>query len=161
MIKNNSKLLFLIFILFSVNSFIFSQTDKIKIPQGIIKGKVRYPSDADYHPEMKVCAVKFKDSTLKYCTKTNAGSDYTIKLPIGIYYVYSYLIDPDEPEIPRFKGYYSDLVLCGLCYECGLRSVLLKVNVEEGKTVSNINPFDFYWHELLIIQEDTIISIKK
>ncbi len=158
MIRNNLKFFFML-LLFSVNCLLFSQTDKI-IQYGKIKGKTIFPSDANTI-SMKVCAVNTKDSTLKYSIETYAGKNYSLKVPVGLYYVYSYALTSDTLDRLSERGYYTDKVLCGLCYECGSRSVILKVNVKEGKTVSNINPFDFYWFELLIIKEDTIITIIK
>ncbi len=162
--KNNFRKTFfigLIFISFSLHA----QTDILKKSHGKIKGYVNFPSEITYRPRMKVCAVNAIDTTIKYCTETRAGSNYIISLPIGIYYVYAFQIVDELSDIPKYRAYYTDLLMCGMTYNCsklsGGRSVLLKVNVEENKTIKNINPIDWYWKEILIIKEDTVISIKQ
>lgn len=144
----------------------YSQSGSNSNQYGYIKGSVISPSDGLAREE--VCAIDVNDTAIKYCTTSDDDNKYSLKVPAGVYYVCAWVLIHDtayNSETKEHMAYYTDAVLCGFTVQCGDpcgdRSVLLKIQVEQGKTVNHIDPTDWYWHELLIIKKDQIISIKK
>lgn len=170
-IKNKFKLLIVLFAIFNIYSSGQVKEDFLKEEYGTIQGyvSVLWPRcDEEETPKVKVCAISVNDSSIKYCTGEilcEEREKYSLKVPPGIYYVYSTYVDPHIQDKPSDRSYYTDMVLCGLDGDCytasGERSVLLKVKVCANKIVENVNPEDMFWQEILIIQRDTIISIKR
>ncbi|MCX8144019.1 MAG: hypothetical protein N3F62_07135 [Bacteroidia bacterium] len=174
MVKN--KFLNLGLLLIFVHNFIYisiyGQTIKTisKNKYGIIKGKVFNIIESCNGEEesrkvnVKVCAIDARDTSIRYCVMSK-GSKYSIKVPVGMYYVYAKAIS-DWGD-----AYYTDNVICNhnyeyfLPYSCedinGGRSILLLVRVDANKITNNINPLDVFWRELLMIRNDTIIVFRR
>ena len=64
-------------------------------------------------------------------------SEYRIQIPVGTYFVVSYVIDGG------LSAGYSQSVPCGLSVDCADHS-LIPVTVTAGQTVDNIDIFDWY-----------------
>lgn len=151
-----------------IYSFGQTKEDISKKEYGIIQGYVSVASSADYVPKLKVCAMHVADTSIKYCTDEILCEErerYSLKVPSGIYYVYSFEVAPYIQDKPVNRAYYTDKVIYDFTSNCYLesdeRSILLKVKVCPNEIVENINPEDEFWKEILIIKPDTIISIKR
>lgn len=148
-----TALSFLFCITSSCTVRIISISDSDSVRYGVIKGHTGYPSEIQ--PYLKVCAVNIKDTTIRFCVPSNGK--YKIKVPPGVYYIFA-----EELDNPDRRSYYTNSVLCGLHVDCGNRSVILKVRIGEDMwKVNNVNPTDWYYKEVLLILDDTIIPIKR
>lgn len=67
---------------------------------------------------------------------------YKLKVPVGEYNVYSSLADGVN-KLNDSKAYYSEFVTCGLNVKCKSHKPIV-VSVEKNKTVSGIDPVDWY-----------------
>lgn len=103
---------------------------------GKITGNLTYPSDA-IPDDIDVCAETL-DGKTRHCGAEQAEAAYTLELPAGIYRVYSYL-----KSKPAERAYYSQFVRCGYNVACPSHEPIT-VTVEEGQTVSAIEPGDWY-----------------
>ncbi len=129
-----------------------SSTENIDLPSsenilGTIEGSLGYPSD--YIPEMKICAENIKTKE-EFCSyeqiidkKFNKEIGYRIEVPEGIYHVYSQLINEKQKKLNEYKAYYSKFVTCGMSIECKSHKKI-ETKVEAGKTMSEIDPEDWY-----------------
>jgi hypothetical protein len=110
--------------------------------KGTVEGSLGYPSEGI--PEnMFVCAETLEGQKVA-CTDTQIEDDkfeyglgYQLKLDPGNYYLYAKLPEDD------YKAYYTEFVSCGLSVECTSHGKI-KVIVESGETISNIDPVDWY-----------------
>lgn len=111
---------------------------------GAIEGSLSFPSEGI--PEnMMVCAETL-EGDIKECTNSHIkdakyeyGEGYRLNVPPGTYFVYALV---PESEIDT-KAYYNEFVVCGLSASCDSHE-LITVEVESGKTTSNIDPGDWY-----------------
>lgn len=118
---------------------------------GIIQGELIYPSD--YIPAQKVCAEEIFNKK-SYCTETRQQQQsYQLQLPPGVYHVFSIACGETyaenivcQDEYIEQRAYYNDTVMCGLTYDCEQVTTgnPVPVKVESGKTLSEINPQDWY-----------------
>ena len=154
--------LFIFFIVFLLGSALLKKTatlpssDANKMQEnytkyyGIIGGSLSYPSD--FIPEMGVCA-KNKKTKEEFCPyemiedeKYKYGFGYSMEIPAGTYSVYAQLTDPKSigAELGKnYKAYYSKFVTCGMSVECKSHKPI-DVKVSGGKTISNVDPQDWY-----------------
>lgn len=114
--------------------------------KGIIEGSLSFPSQG-IPSDMEICAQNWI-SQETICTKNHIenskyiyGVGYTLEVPEGEYYVYATVSSFDG-----YKAYYNKYVTCGLKYECQDTTPII-VKVEEGKTVSGIDPHDWYHYQ--------------
>lgn len=103
---------------------------------GSIAGQLSYPSS--FIPAQTVVAFSTDGPGYYYVTTADNQSTYQIdNLPVGNYYVVTYLLDGS------LSAGYSQAVLCGLSVECTDYS-LVSVPVSAGQVTNNINPQDWY-----------------
>jgi len=107
-----------------------------------ITGQLSYPSE--YIPgDLEVCAEQVGDPSLQICTreKTRAEKTFTyrLNLPIGEYYVFA-----STNDMPNYKAYYTEAVVCGLGAHCKSRRKIQVVVDGKKLKLSNINPQDWY-----------------
>lgn len=105
-------------------------------PTGKITGRLSYPSDG-IPEDIDVCAETL-DGKTRHCGPEISGINYILKVPAGIYRVYSYL----QSE-PTDRAYYSQFVRCGSHLNCPSHEPIT-VTVEEGQTVGDVEPGDWY-----------------
>ena len=107
-----------------------------------ISGVLSYPSD--YIPgDLEVCAYQISHPSFSYCTKEKIKISnnliYKIDLPFGEYYVFA-----STKDMPNYKAYYTEAVVCGLGVHCkSHRKIKVVVDGKKLK-LSNINPQDWY-----------------
>jgi hypothetical protein len=120
-------------------------TESIPMPQetGFIRGTVWHPQDPIPN-DLIACAAEL-NTQLEFCTQEQrSGVGFTdtyafqLEVPIGEYYVYSY-----RTSQPNLKAYYSEFVTCGLRGDCPSHARLI-VQVEEGVTINDIRPHDWF-----------------
>jgi hypothetical protein len=139
-----------------------STNEATVVEYGSIEGEASYPSEGLPEDE-EVCAVNVNDQSKIFCDKEVgarfAAQDkcvigdmncnkpapdlsYSIKVPVGEYYVYS----TTESRNPGYKAYYNEFSKCGNSVDCPASShkKYIKVVVEANRTVSNIDPSDWY-----------------
>ena len=112
---------------------------------GSIEGTMNYPSE--FVPkDMRVCAVEVSNSN-EYCTtkKVKSGSlyRYSLKVPVGEYYVYAVTNDPSSAAMRGYKAFYTEFVTCGLLASCSSHSKI-RVSVGSNAIVKNVDPQDWY-----------------
>jgi hypothetical protein len=122
----------------------YGDLGSVPLPPGVeapvstasISGTLIYPSE--YIPAMNVVAFNV-DSAAWFMVVTQEGDgSYQINdLPVGQYFVVSYVLGGD------FGGGYTPAVACGLNVACTDHS-LIPVNVQAGDALSGINPHDWY-----------------
>lgn len=112
--------------------------------KGILEGSLSYPGEI-IPKDMEVCAENIETKDL-VCTKEQfsdtkytLGTGYKIELKGGKYYIYATVLS--DPK--KYKAYYSEFVTCGLKTECESHKPI-EITVEIGKTVSKIDPQDWY-----------------
>lgn len=120
--------------------------------RGIIQGELSFPSD--YLPGQKVCA-KNLDTQKVSCIETRQSQQrYSLEVSSGSYHVYAQACTQSYREsIVCRDGYlerralYNEYARCGINAQCAQssRREPLVVRVNAGKTVSNINPQDWYF----------------
>lgn len=129
----------------AANEKLLSPTKDVS-KKGTIEGSLSFPSEV-LPEDMTVCAENLisKEST---CTKTHVtnpkytyGVGYLLDVPAGEYYVYAKVI-----MFENYKAYYNKYVTCGIKVGCTDTTPIV-VKVEDGKTVSNIDPQDWYHKE--------------
>ena len=101
---------------------------------------------------MGVCAERVDTKDL-YCTfKMTEDSSYTynlgyiLELPVGEYYIFSYLVTDDNREIgytDEKRAYYSDYVVCGMTVKCKSHKPV-KIEILEDLIIDKIDPIDWY-----------------
>lgn len=111
---------------------------------GTIEGHMNYINPL--YEGLKTCAEDIKTKE-RFCTSdynvvdTGRGTHVRLykisNVPEGGYYVYT-------EDLKKRRGYYSELAVCGLKVECESKKELIIVNVEAGKTVSSVDPLDWY-----------------
>ncbi len=143
-------------ILLSVNASIFiillSTALAADLPSneknGYIEGNVGYPSEG-VPSDMKIYAENISTGKT-YVTLLSDLNDpntfteetkYSIKVPVGSYYVYSMTSHVKGRE--NYRAYYSEAVTCGLKVKCQSHKPI-KVSVKASRTTSNIDPLDWY-----------------
>lgn len=113
---------------------------------GNITGNLGYPSHGN--PAQQICAVNTQNSSFKFCLDTKGGQDkFNLRAPEGEYYVYASLKEQTGDVSPTYRAYYNQFVLCDLNVICDdefHHQALIPVKVENGKTVKNVNPSDWY-----------------
>jgi hypothetical protein len=103
---------------------------------GSISGSLSFPSE--FIPSMQVVAFDVNNGGwYTFLTAEGSGTYQIDNLPVGTYFIVSYLVGQD------YGGGYSAAVPCGLSVECTDHS-LLAVEVVDGQVTSNINPGDWY-----------------
>lgn len=112
---------------------------------GSIEGMLGYPGEQ--LPPLTICA---EETMLKktYCIDHpgSAGDKdefFTLNVPAGVYIVYA-MPKPTGGADPNLRGYYSEFVICGMDAQKCFSHKPIPIKVESGKTVSKINPVDFY-----------------
>jgi hypothetical protein len=114
---------------------------------GTISGAIAFP--AGTAPAQMVCAQSLNDANAKYCADQPGGNSlgYSMKVPVGSYYVYASLKTTQGDFTPVYKAYYNRYVTCqstgGTC-SSALHSEYIAVKVVSGGTATNINPTDWY-----------------
>lgn len=102
---------------------------------GLITGDLSFPSE--HIPALTIIATRIDNGkNTFYSIQTADGqSSYALRVDPGVYHVIAYAGD--------FAGGYTQSVFCGAGFDCSDHS-LLPVIVQEGDTLSNINPGDWY-----------------
>lgn len=119
--------------------------------KGVIEGSLGYPSE--FIPaDMVICAQNLATGKLSCTGKHIKHKKYTYRVGYrlvvlsGDYYIYAYLPDPQKfgADFSKdYKAYYSEFVKCGMRAECPSHAPI-KVTVVSGKTVTGIDPQDWY-----------------
>ena len=117
---------------------------------GRIAGKLSYPSE--FIPPLRVVAFSLTDGRAYYVDTAMNQLEYSLEVPVGTYYVVSYLhvgtpgqtgqVDSYTLGGGPFAGGYTAMVPCGLSVDCEDHS-LLPVTVIGGDTVT-ADPGDWY-----------------
>jgi hypothetical protein len=118
-------------------------TSSIRIPEprpATITGELSYPSD--YIPEdMRVCAedvaLRKRNCDARFTTR-NGRRLYTLTMPPGSYLVYA-----ETRDMPDYKAYYSEAVVCGLSVDC-LSHEPIMLELRAGENRSKVHPQDWY-----------------
>jgi hypothetical protein len=118
---------------------------------GVIEGSLSYPSEFipdDMTIGAENLATKKIYSTNKHvhAKKYQYKVGYKLAVPPGDYHVFAQLPDPARygAGYPRdYRAYYSEFVKCGMSVECKSHAPVV-VKVKSGKTVSGIDPMDWY-----------------
>lgn len=122
-----------------------SNSSGMKDEGGIIEGNLIYPSEVP--PPQTVCAEHTETKKLvctNLTTQVNEKLGYRLTLPPGEYEVYAFLTaEGPTPGPTVHKAYYSEFVTCGLKASCPSHAPIV-VKVESGKTVSGVDPQDWY-----------------
>jgi hypothetical protein len=106
---------------------------------GRIVGDVSYPSD--YLPDdLKVTAVPVNKGRT-FSTTKRRGSEYSLSLPAGEYYVYA--TTNATPNMTGYKAYYTEFTTCGSSVDCPSHKKIV-VSVKPGKTTYKVDPQDWY-----------------
>lgn len=107
---------------------------------GFIEGKLIYPSDG-LPADLQVCANNLDMGTTS-CTsrhiRSPAGWGYRLGVPAGLYHVFA-----STRQMPGYRAYYSDFVLCGMNVSCTSHAPI-EVEVRPGEATGNIDPGDWY-----------------
>ncbi|MFH1509089.1 MAG: hypothetical protein ABIE68_02920 [bacterium] len=134
---------------FYIRADVSSKAD-VSETKGTITGSLGYPSEA-IPTNMMICAVE-RDTVEEYCTAEQItddaytyGKGYSLVVPEGVYYVYSYVptLDDFGEEVIDYKAYYSDFVTCGQSYECEDHEPI-EIVVTAGTIYSEVDPIDWY-----------------
>ena len=117
---------------------------------GRITGKLSYPSE--FIPPLRVVAFSLTDGRAYYVDTAMNQLEYSLEVPVGTYYVVSYLHEGTPGQTGQvdsytlgggpFAGGYTQMVPCGLAVGCEDHS-LLPVTVIRGDTVT-ADPGDWY-----------------
>ena len=107
-----------------------------------ISGVLSYPSD--YVPgDLEVCAYQISHPSFSYCTKEKIKISnnliYKMNVPFGEYYVFA-----STKDMPNYKAYYTEAVVCGLGVHCKSHRKVKVVIDGKRQKLSNINPQDWY-----------------
>ena len=117
---------------------------------GTITGSLSYPSEM-IPAELTICAVE-RDTVEEYCTTEHItdssfayGKGYSLVVPAGVYYVYSYLPTTEEfpNEVSDYRAYYSEFVTCGQTYDCTDHTPI-EIVVTADTSLAQIDPVDWY-----------------
>jgi len=106
---------------------------------GTITGKLCYPSE--YIPEMTIYARNVKTGKTLSTHVKEGTAVYKVSVPPGRYFVFVWT--RTEKTLGRIGGLYSRAVPCGLNVSCADHRPI-PVEVEPGRTVTHIDPCDFY-----------------
>jgi hypothetical protein len=115
---------------------------------GTISGAIAYP--ASTAPPQTICAVKTTDAKSVTCIKHDGSAsgslNYSLSVAPGTYYVYASLQQPQGDFTTDYKAYYNKYVACQQAGNCaaGLHNQYVAVTVATGKTVTGVNPTDWY-----------------
>ena len=105
-----------------------------------ITGELSYPSD--YIPEdMRVCAVETqsqKRNCVARFTTRNGRRLYTLTVAPGSYRVYA-----ETQNMPGYKAYYTEAVVCGLSVDC-LSHEPITLELRPGENRGKVHPQDWY-----------------
>ena len=116
-----------------------------KISEGTIQGTISFPSDA-IPPDMRVCAIQIVGGK-EFCTtrKTKRGVlyAYSLKVPVGQYYVYASTNDRSAGDLRGSKAFFTEFVKCGLHVRCRSHEKVL-VQVTLDSVINGVNPHDWY-----------------
>lgn len=120
------------------------EKEKEASQKATIEGSLSYPGS--YIPtDMEICAQDLENKDNLVCTKEQImdkkytyGVGYKLEVAPGKYNVYATV-----PSWQGYKAYYNDFVTCGMKYGCNSRTTI-EVKAESGKTVSDIDPIDWY-----------------
>jgi hypothetical protein len=106
------------------------------VQTGSIAGSLSYPSE--FIPAMQIVAFNINTDEWFLLTTAEGSGTYQIdNLPVGSYFIVSYLVGED------YGGGYTAAVPCGLSVDCTDHS-LLPIEVIVGQVSSGINPSDWY-----------------
>lgn len=90
---------------------------------------------------MRVCAESMEAAKPK-CdarfTTRNGRRLYTLTVPPGGYRVYA-----ETRDMPGYKAYYTDAVVCGLSVDC-LSHAPIRLDLRPGETRDKVDPQDWY-----------------
>lgn len=128
---------------------------QLKNGYGTIRGKILplLVGSSTFSQYQLVCAESVLNASLKYCVTASAyDSTFTLVLPSGAYNVSANIVSSGTNINSDYKGVYSEFVKCvkengeSGCNKSALSGKILTVQVDSGKTVSNIDPTD--WNSL-------------
>lgn len=118
------------------------------VPTGFIEGSLTYPSEG-IPTDLTVYAQNTSTGKL-YSTAEHITNNkfllkvgYKLAVPVGSYYVYGSTNMLKDNGGKIFKAYYNDYVKCGMSVNCKSTAKII-VNVQAGKTTSNITIGDWY-----------------
>ncbi|HEX8532931.1 MAG TPA: hypothetical protein VF662_02085 [Allosphingosinicella sp.] len=105
-----------------------------------LSGELSYPSD--YLPQdLRVCAELLSSGALSCNARfhdSKGKRTYRLEVPAGRYHVYA-----TTSEMPGYKAYYTEAVLCGLSVEC-TSHLPVPLELRPGQVRNGIDPGDWY-----------------
>lgn len=108
---------------------------------GTITGTLMYPSSGI--PALRIVAFQVPGNAYYFVDTVVGQSSYSIEsVPVGTYHVVAYP-QPGGGYAPGLAGGYSQMVPCGLKYEC-TDHTLIDVSVTAGNTTTGVDPNDYY-----------------
>jgi hypothetical protein len=138
------------------NSGLKNELDRqLKNGYGTIRGDILplLVGSSSFSQYQLVCAENTANANLKYCVTASAyDSSYILVLPSGTYIVSANIVSDGTNLNTSYKGSYTEFVKCVKengekgCNKGELSGKVLTVQVDSGKTVSNIDPTD--WNSL-------------
>jgi hypothetical protein len=138
------------------NSGLKNELDRqLKNGYGTIRGEILplLVGSSSFSQYQLVCAENTSNSNLKYCVTASAfDSSYILVLPSGTYIVSANIVSDGTNLNTSYKGLYTEFVKCVKengekgCNKSELSGKVLTIQVDSGKTVSNIDPTD--WNSL-------------
>jgi hypothetical protein len=112
-----------------------AMTQESALP-GKIRGRLSYPSES--LPAQRVIAFRASSMEVEADVTTAQGQgEYELSVAAGDYFIVAYTVDG------ILSAGYTQAVPCGLSVSCKDHS-LIKVHVDAGAVVENINPQDWY-----------------
>ena len=118
---------------------------------GVIEGSLSYPSE--YIPDDMTISAENLATKKIYSTNQHLMAKkyqyqvgFKLTVPPGDYHVFAQLPDPGRhgAEYAKdYRAYYSEFVKCGMSVNCKSHAPIT-VKVKNGKTVSGIDPQDWY-----------------
>ena len=111
---------------------------------GTIEGNLGWPGEE--LPKMKICAEDVNNKKVECMNLSStdyAKLKYSWKLPVGTYYIFSQLLQAEGQVTATYRAYYSTFVTCGATVKCTSHKPI-PVSVRDGKTLSHIDPVDWY-----------------
>ena len=129
-----------------------SGTGLAAAPQpGVIEGSLSYPSE--YIPDDMTISAENLATKKIYSTNQHLMAKkyqyqvgFKLTVPPGDYHVFAQLPDPGRhgaEYAKNYRAYYSEFVKCGMSVNCKSHAPIT-VKVKSGKTVSGIDPQDWY-----------------
>jgi hypothetical protein len=106
----------------------------------LVSGALSYPSD-HIPDDMEVCAEEVDSSRIQcgaFISDRDNGRVYELTLPPGRYRIYA-----QTAEMPDYRAYYSEAVVCGLSVHCTSHQPII-VELAAGQRRASIDPGDWF-----------------